>query len=87
MEQSDKMPKVDLEKDKKRISPSMFEYMQLIEKQNIERVQKLKHMRRNNLITGCLLGTGVLGIYFYSMYAVQQEKFLDDFNEPEKSSQ
>jgi Coiled-coil domain-containing protein 56 len=30
------------------------------------------------------LGISVLGIYGYSMYAVQQEKFLDDFNEPIK---
>lgn len=33
---------------------------------------------------GFLLGGAVLGIYGYSMFAVQQEKFLDDFDEPAK---
>lgn len=33
---------------------------------------------------GFALGVSVLGIYGYSMFAVQQEKFLDDFDEPLK---
>lgn len=33
---------------------------------------------------GFLLGGAVFGIYAYSMFAVQQEKFLDDFDEPAK---
>jgi hypothetical protein len=36
------------------------------------------------LLPGLLLGGGVFGIYAYSMLAVQQEKFLDDFEEPQK---
>lgn len=36
------------------------------------------------LFSGALIGFSVLGIYGYSMYAVQQEKFLDDFEEPAK---
>ena len=51
-------------------------------------------MRKNNEIIftllispicfeGGLLGLGVLGIYGYSMLAVKQEKFLDDFEFPE----
>lgn len=34
------------------------------------------------LITGIALGISVFGIYGYSMYAVKQEKFLDDFEIP-----
>ncbi|XP_066992257.1 cytochrome c oxidase assembly factor 3, mitochondrial [Anabrus simplex] len=86
MGNSDKMHKIDLVKDKANIPPSMLEYMKMVEKQNLERVEKLQRMRRNNISVGCLLGFGVLGIYFYSMYAVKQEKFLDDFDEPEKTS-
>lgn len=33
---------------------------------------------------GALLGLGVFSIYGYSMFAVKQEKFLDDFDEPLK---
>lgn len=33
---------------------------------------------------GLALGFSVLSIYGYSMYAVKQEKFLDDFEEPAK---
>lgn len=83
-ESGDRMPKVDVQNQK--INPTQLQFMKLIEKQNLERVQKLQRLRRNNIITGCIVGTGVFSIYFYSMWAVQQEKFLDDFNEPEKTT-
>lgn len=35
-------------------------------------------------LPACAIGVSVLGIYGYSMYAVKQEKFLDDFEEPAK---
>lgn len=38
----------------------------------------------SDAILGCALGLGVLGIYGYSMFAVKQEHFLDDFEEPKK---
>lgn len=79
MEPGRKMKLVD---DQTKLSGPMKEYMKLIEKQNIERVQKLKRLKRNNILTGCLIGTGVLSIYLYSMFAVKQESFLDDFEEP-----
>lgn len=69
------------------ISKAMKDYMKLIEKQNLERVQKLRKTRRNNLITAGILGAAVTGIYFYSMLSVKQETFLDDFEEPKKISQ
>ncbi|KAK9696138.1 Cytochrome c oxidase assembly factor 3 [Popillia japonica] len=62
-----------------------LDFMRFIEKQNRERVEKLKRLRRNNLITAGLLGCGVFSIYFYSMFAVKQETFLDDFDEPVKT--
>nr|CAH7714948.1 unnamed protein product [Callosobruchus chinensis] len=80
---SDRMPKIDVNK----LRHSDVEFIREIEKKNFERVQKLKLIRRKNLITGVLLGAGVLGIYGYSMYAVKQESFLDDFDEPEKTTQ
>lgn len=80
MSGSDRMPKIDLSK----LKQSDIDFIKSFEKQNFERVQKLKKIRRNNLITGSLLGLGVFGIYFYSMWAVRQESFLDDFDEPAK---
>lgn len=85
MSDSEVMPKVDLSKvqsDKNNIH--IKDYMKLVEDQNFRRVERLKRLRRNNLITGLTLGAGVLSIYAYSMLAVKQETFLDDFDEPKK---
>lgn len=75
-------PKVNFTNSK--IDATQLQFMKLIEKQNQERVQRLKLTRRNNLITGLTIGATVLAIYGYSMYSVKQEKFLDDFEEPKK---
>lgn len=80
---SDRMPKIDLSK----LSKTDLDFIRHVEKQNLERVQKLKLLRRKNLITGGLLGAFVFGIYGYTMYAVKQESFLDDFDEPLKTTQ
>jgi hypothetical protein len=55
--------------------------MKILEKQNIDRVTRLKRLRRNNLLTGVALLGGVLSIYAYSIFAVKQEKFLDEVND------
>lgn len=81
MSNSDRMPKIDLSK----LKQSDLDFIKFFEKQNRERVEKLKLVRRNNLITAGILGCGVLSIYFYSMFAVKQETFLDDFDEPIKT--
>lgn len=81
MSADDRMPKIDLTK----LKQTDLDFMRFIEKQNRERVEKLKRLRRNNLITAGLLGCGVFSIYFYSMFAVKQETFLDDFDEPVKT--
>lgn len=85
MSDGDKMPKVNVKDLSHKLSKSDLDFMKIIEKQNLERVQRLQRIKKNNIVTGSLLGAGVLGIYLYSMFAVQQERFLDDFNEPEKT--
>lgn len=60
------------------------DYMKVIEQKNLERVNRLKLMQKKNRYTAGIIGTTVLGIYFYSMYAIKQETFLDDFEEPAK---
>lgn len=64
-----------------------LDYMKLIEQKNLERVQKLQQINRRNRITGFAIGAGVFSIYLYSIIAVKQETFLDDFNEPAKVQQ
>lgn len=76
----ERMSKTDLSK----LRQVDLDFIKQIEKQNLERVQKLKRIRRNNIITGCLFGVGVLSIYGYTIWAVRQESFLDDFDEPAK---
>lgn len=78
----DRMPKVDIDKDKTRLSQAQLNYMKYIEQQNIERARRLKKVRRNNIFTALTLGAAVIGIYTYSILAVKQETFLDDFDEP-----
>lgn len=68
----------------RKLKKSEIDFMRLIEKQNLERVQKLQRQNRNNKITALSLGGTVFAIYLYSMYSVKQEKFLDDFEEPLK---
>lgn len=70
----------------RKLKSSEVDFMKLIEKENLVRVQKLQSLRRRNNLTGIVLGGTVLSIYLYSMLAIKQEKFLDDFSEPVKVS-
>lgn len=67
-----------------KLSTAQLNFMKLIEQTNLERVAKLEKIRRRNTFTGWGLAAVVVGIYGYSMYAIKQEKFLDDFEEPAK---
>lgn len=59
------------------------EYIQRVQQQNLERVKRWTKIRYRNRYVGGFLGFSVISIYFYSMWAIKQENFLDDFNEPE----
>ncbi|XP_015516207.1 cytochrome c oxidase assembly factor 3, mitochondrial [Neodiprion pinetum] len=83
----EQMPKIHEGKNFRKLTLVEQEYMRLIEERNLERVASLKRMQRNNRYTGLALGALVLGIYGYSMYAVRQENFLDDFEEPVKTTE
>ncbi|XP_026489208.1 cytochrome c oxidase assembly factor 3, mitochondrial [Vanessa tameamea] len=64
-----------------------IDYMKIIEQKNRERVQKLQQISKKNRYTGLAIGAGVFSIYMYSILAVKQETFLDDFEEPVKVQQ
>lgn len=76
-DKSDVMPKVDFSKLK-----IAQKYAEILERENRERALKLKNLRSKNLIVGGILCASVLSIYSYSILAVKQETFLDDFEEP-----
>lgn len=69
--------------DMKNLSQIQGIYMNKINKRNEERYLREKKLRKHYRITGSLLFAFVLSVYFYTMYAIQQEKFLDDFDVPE----
>lgn len=71
-------------KDGPKLTAAQIAFMKLTEQENLKRVQKLELIRKRNWITGWTLGACVLSIYGYTILTVKQERFLDDFNEPEK---
>jgi hypothetical protein len=58
-------------------------YMKKLQEKNAERYAKEKILRRRYNITGVALSLFVFGVYFYTMFSIKQEKFLDDFEVPE----
>ncbi|KAJ9590947.1 hypothetical protein L9F63_016045 [Diploptera punctata] len=76
MGDNEQMKKVDLVKDKANISRTTVDYMKIVEKENLRRVQELRKIRQRNVRTGLILGGGVLGIYLYTIFSVRQEKVL-----------
>ncbi|KAM3960744.1 coiled-coil domain containing 56 [Aphomia sociella] len=80
-------PKISTGKQDPVLRKAELDYMKVIEEKNRERVQKLQLIAKRNRITGLAIGAGVVSIYLYSIFAVKQETFLDDFNEPAKIQQ
>ncbi|XP_008556244.1 cytochrome c oxidase assembly factor 3, mitochondrial [Microplitis demolitor] len=83
---NEEMPKIDLSKGKSKLSTVDRHFMEKLEKLNIERAIRMKGIRRANRYTGCGLFAGVIAIYTYTIFAVKQETFLDDFEIPETIS-
>lgn len=67
-----------------KLTAAQLAFMKLTEQENLKRVKKLEAIRKRNWMTGWTLGLCVLSIYGYTILTVKQERFLDDFNEPEK---
>lgn len=67
-----------------KLTAAQLAFMKLTEKENIKRVRSLELTRKRNWVTGWTLGLCVLSIYGYTILSIKQERFLDDFNEPEK---
>lgn len=87
MGDKDFTPKISGTKQDPVLKEAEIAYMRLIEQKNKERVQKLQVIAKRNRLTGLTIGAGVFGVYLYSIFAVKQETFLDDFEEPVKVQQ
>lgn len=85
LERHETMPKVDVLKDTGRLKSTDVVYMKRLEEQNLQRATKVQAYRKANNRTAIVLALGVVGIYAYTIYSVKQEKFLDDFEMPEKT--
>lgn len=83
--QNEAMPKVDVLKDVGKLKSTDVVYMKRLEEQNLQRARRVLGYRKANNRIAIALGLGVIGIYSYTIYAVQQEKFLNDFEMPEKT--
>lgn len=79
------MPKVDVLKDVGKLRSTDVVYMKRVEEQNLQRARRVQGYRKANNRIAIALGLGVIGIYSYTIYAVKQEKFLNDFEMPEKT--
>jgi len=73
--------KIDLAKDQ--LSPEQKMYIQKLVEKNNERFTQQKQLKRHYKITGFILFSFVFSIYFYTLFSIKQEKFLDDFDIPE----
>uniref|UniRef100_A0A6V7M2M1 Cytochrome c oxidase assembly factor 3 n=1 Tax=Bracon brevicornis TaxID=1563983 RepID=A0A6V7M2M1_9HYME len=77
---SNEMSKVTAEP---KLTTSDLHWMKQVEKQNLERVKKLKNTRSKNKYVALTLAAGVAAIYAYTIAAVKQETYFDDFEMPE----
>ncbi|KAL8616427.1 hypothetical protein ACOMHN_041030 [Nucella lapillus] len=80
MADSNRMEKVDMSKEFSKLSEADKYFVRKLEQMNLDRAKDMKALRRKNWVTALAIGTGVMSIYFYSMYAVRQERFLADFD-------
>ena len=78
-------PKVDPGKDK--LTSIQRELMYQVQELNKDRIQRLAHKKRGAKFTGLFLAAFVASVYGYTIWAIKQERFLDDFLEPEKISE
>jgi hypothetical protein len=64
-------------------SPALRMYAAKIDSRKKEDFENAQKTRRYHKLLGLALGTFVLSVYAYTMLAISQEKFLDDFDVPE----
>jgi hypothetical protein len=76
------MKKIDMN-DLSKLSPIQQMYIRKLSEINSERYARERKLKKHKRIIGVILCAFVLSVYFYTMLAIKQEKFLDDFDVPE----
>lgn len=68
----------------KKLGKLNMDFVRKAERKNSERAKRHRFFRRGDwMIAGTCFGI-VIAIYGYTIYAIQQEQFLDDFEMPEE---
>lgn len=75
-----RMPKVNFDKDK--VPEYIKDQIKAIEKDNRRRVFEFRRILRGGRLSGLFWGGLATFIYGYTIYAVKQETFLDNFDYP-----
>jgi len=80
------MKQVDVDESEvqKRLGSINMDFVRKAERKNKERANMHKFFRRTDWMIAATCFAIVGGIYGYTMFAIQQEKFLDDFEMPEE---
>jgi hypothetical protein len=72
--------------DRSKLKPSEQHFVKKVEDMNVNRAKDMKLLRGRNKLAGLFIAAGVFGIYFFTIFSVKQEKFLDFDTVPEKKS-
>lgn len=67
----------------KRLGRIQMDFVKKAERTNEERAKRHKYFRRGDFIIAGTCITIAIGIYAYTIYAIKQERFLDDFDMPD----
>lgn len=58
-------------------------FVKKAEKRNADRAKRHVHFRRGDWMIAGICVAAAVGIYGYTIFAIKQEKFLDDFDMPD----
>jgi len=68
---------------KEKLGDIQMAFVRKAEFRNADRAQKHRHFRKKDTISGLICLAIVVSIYSYTIIAVKQEDFLDDFEDPD----
>lgn len=68
---------------RERLGQMQMDFIQKAESQNVDRAIRHRHFRRGDWAIAATCVTVALSIYGYTIYAIKQERFLDDFEMPD----
>jgi len=79
----ERLKEIDMAKEFDKFTPNEKLYIKKINGMNDKRLEAVHKRKKYGRVAGISLSIIALGIYFYTMLAIKQEKFLDDFSVPE----